>query len=240
VDVRAAGGFIVAPPSQRPGVGDYRIIRGSLADLERLPRVVAGALPLVSEKHSGSETGHAAQAGERNSVLWRLLMVEACCGETVAELESRALILNEARCDPPLDYAEVVKCAASAWRYNVEGRNQFGKEARVYVERSEIEILAQNPDAAVLLLKLRGEHHGMRDDFAISPRAMAGARTIAGWSEKRIRSARDFLLGTGRIVRVHAGGAGRGDPNRYAFAAERVPKRTHNTNKHPLSVWEPS
>jgi hypothetical protein len=129
VDVRAAGGFVVAPPSPRPGVGDYRIVRGCLVDLARLPAVRLGALPLASAQRiaaaaDGPET--VLQDGERNVAFWRRLMVEARSCETVGELEARALILNEANCNRPLDHAEVLKCARSVWRYQIEGRNRFG------------------------------------------------------------------------------------------------------------------
>ena len=103
----------------------------------------------------------------------------------------------------------------------------------MYVDRSEIGVLVKNPDAAVLLLLLRSEHYGLRDEFAIAPAAMAKGCVIPGWNERRIRTARDYLLEAGRLVLTHAGGAGRGDPSRFGFPSEGVQFQPYNTNKAP-------
>jgi hypothetical protein len=52
---------------------------------------------------------------------------------------------------------------------------------------------------------------------AVSPKAMAEAEVIDGWGAAKLRTARDWLLDHGHIVRVYEGGSGPGDPSLYAF-----------------------
>lgn len=46
IDIRGKGGLILTPPSLRPGVGLYKVARGSWDDLATLPPVNAAALNL--------------------------------------------------------------------------------------------------------------------------------------------------------------------------------------------------
>lgn len=72
IDVLGAG-FTVAPPSYRPDLArSYGFLKGSLADLDRLPPIRGGALQ--SGYQRAAET---VREGERNNVLWRWCMVEA-------------------------------------------------------------------------------------------------------------------------------------------------------------------
>ncbi len=222
IDIRGVGGFVVVAPSQRPGGGRYEIARGNIDDLERLPPIKPGTLaPLVVQnaplRHLSPTTRlrlgrDRVTEGSRNSTLWRAAMEEARRCETQYELQAHVEILNEGRCDPPLDHAEVIRIAASAWEYEQTGRNWVGGGARVCLDVEELDRLVKHPDAAVLLLVLRKEHHGFNQQFAISPRGMAAAGQFKGWSESRIRNARSRLLDLGAIVGKHQGGKGQHDP----------------------------
>jgi hypothetical protein len=228
VDILGAGPVVAA--GSIVAKGRYAIERGSLDDLASLPplRSDAAARPL-----GRSHASTAVAEGCRNSTLWRRCMVEARTSSTVEELEARAQILNEALCSPPLPHDELVKTVTSAWRYQIEGRNWVGRETSVFITFDEIDKLMPNPDAVVLLLKLRAEHLGMRDRFALSPAAMAKARFIPGWNERRFRLARDCLVEAGRLIVLHAGGAGRGDPSLFSLTAERRGQfQPYNTNRH--------
>lgn len=219
VEVRAIGGFAVVPPSTRPGVGPYRIVRGSLDDLDRLPTIIANSLPRHRAQPSAGKPAAGAVVGEgrRNDTLWRKLMHEARTCETSAELEARALILNEAICSPPLDHAEVLGAVRSAWRYQIEGRNWVGEEPRVSVKPSEIPLLHGNADAVMVLCLLRS-YQGQRDKFAISVKALARSEWLPRWSPNRIRKARAALIEAGFLTLHHEGGSRPGDASLYGWS----------------------
>jgi hypothetical protein len=212
VDIRGSGGFIVVPPSTRRDGGRYEFIIGTPAKIDDLPQMRAGAL-VVQNRTTSSRIG----IGRRNEALWLLSMTEARSSATEAELLARALILNESRCNPPLEHDEVCRIVGSAWGYQQRGTNWVGQGARVYVEIEEIEGFAATPDALALLVALRKAHLGFREKFAVSPRALAAEGLFCTWTERRIRKARDKLLDAGALCLVHAGGHGQHDPAAFAF-----------------------
>lgn len=124
---------------------------------------------------------------------------------------------------------------------------------------SEFVVLQRNPDAYVLWHALRWAHCADREPFAISCKAMAREQTIDGWADrKRYARARDWLLAHGGLVRLHAGGKGRGDPHLYRLAspanmgtengpfmgtgdvlaehAEKGPEKGPNMRRHPAPL----
>jgi hypothetical protein len=224
VDILGSGN-VVAAGSVVPK-GRYQIERGSLDDLERLPPMRSASVQAPLRP--------IAYDGQRDNSLWRACMVEVRTCGTYEELENRALSLNEAMCRPPQPHAEVIHAAKSAWKRHSEGRNWVGRRPPVFIHAEEITQLVEHPDAGMLLLLLRREHLGLRDEFAIAPRSMAEAETgiLRGWPDKRIRSARARLIDAGYLVEVHRGGAGPGDASVYAFPMWDA--TSHNTDKHPL------
>ncbi len=218
IDVRGIGGFIVVAPGETLA-GRYQFVRGSVDDLDRLPAIKPGALPMRPASGPNRTTSlGAAGEGRRNVHLWRLAMTQARTCETRDELEARVLILNESECSPPLDPPEVARIVRSAWDHQRQGKNWVGVGgARVFLEFSELERLTVNPDAAVLLMALRRSHLGVRDSFAVSPRSMATSGQFSTWSEKRIRGARQFLIDVGELRPVHAGGRGNHDPSLFCL-----------------------
>jgi hypothetical protein len=213
VDVRGVGGFIVAPPSQRPGGGSYELISGNIADISRLPPLKLGSLeqPTASRK---------IQEGGRDNFLWRRAMIEARSCASEGELLSRLEIFNEAECDPPLAQGELESICAWCWKKQSNGLNKIGSGwSWLPVDYETIRRLAPSPDMLAMLLELRRIHLGVNDAFAISPRAMALASsgTFSAWTEKRIRQARDGLVAAGDLIRLDRGGRGKHDPARFAF-----------------------
>jgi hypothetical protein len=217
IDVRGRGGFIVVPPSARQDGARYEFVRGAIADLDRLPPVKAGALVVQNAPLTTGSAGPVIPEGRRNDTLFRIAMVEARSCETIGELESRMWLRNEA-CRPSLDFREVKALVASAWNYTERGQNFVGKGSRVYLEIAELENLIATPDAMALLLALRKAHALRQEQFAISPRGLASAGQFQGWSERRLRNARERLVGLGLLLLKHAGGQGKHDPALFSFA----------------------
>jgi len=61
-------------------------------------------------------------------------------------------------------------------------------------------------DAMMLLARLQMEHSARfkrGETFAVSVRAMALAGTVPGWTEGRLRQARDLLLALGHLICVN-------------------------------------
>jgi hypothetical protein len=216
VDVRGRGGLIVVPPSARNDGARYEFICGTEADINSLPPIKDGALVVQNAPLTGARSLQIIPEGRRNDTLFRIAMVEARSCETIGELESRMWLHNEA-CKPSLDFQEVKAVVASAWNYTERGQNWVGKEARVYLEVAELEKLIATPEAMALLMALRKAHLGHNDEFAISPRGLASEGQFQGWSERRLRNARERLLELRLLLLKHEGGQGKHDPALFSF-----------------------
>lgn len=113
VDVRGDGGYIVAPPSVHISGGSYSWANS--AEIEPLPAWVLSVLskpraplPLVPDN---------VIHGERNKTLFRYGAKLRGQGFEYAEIFAALKAMNENRCRPPLDVAEVHTIANSASKY---------------------------------------------------------------------------------------------------------------------------
>ena len=226
IDVRGRGGFLVVPPSERPGVGRYEFVRGTIKDFRGLPPIKNGALlplSLVSNNRSRIKPDRESiPEGQRNRDLWLQAMREAPSCETRAELEDRMMKINDAHCSPPLGRDEVRKIVDSAWEHDRSGQNWVGR-SYLQLETREYDDDTLTDDAIMLLLFLRKNHSDIRDNFAISPRGIAtyGGR-LKRWSERRIRNARSELVENGLLELERMGGRGKHDPSIFRFARSGV------------------
>jgi DNA-binding XRE family transcriptional regulator len=259
VDVKGRGAsLIVVPPSVRPsGLHEgkaYEFIAGSWDNLPDLPKIRTGALPTEDTNSAGGRAnGRAANAdvvnlrtvkkGHRGDMLLKLALREApCCDDEAALLDAMRTVVGNSFEDNPEDPftdTEIRKTVARAWKYQVQGDNWAGTEAKVYVTNTERGVLTDHKhgsDSALLLMTLRFAHWD-RDHFAASPDAMAKAQIIPRWAHGRYRTALLALTETGILRVVHEGGRGPRDPRLFAFAAPVMIKGMgtgHNLTKHPL------
>jgi hypothetical protein len=210
-------GFVVAPPS-RGTKGQYQIVQGKLDDLDRLPTMKGVKIPLNKKQNTlllspspSLPEGEKSADGPRNDRLWRECMKMARGCRNIEELMVNAMDLNQQYYEPlPAD--EVLKIVASAWGYEVAGKNWFGHGQRVVVGHSIVDELAAADPRAYALFSLLMRHHWGRD-FHLTK---AYAATL-GWAEKTMRAARDALVERGLIECIHRGGRGPGDPPLYRF-----------------------
>lgn len=213
VDVKAAGGFIVAPPSRRPDSGKtYTFVKGSLTDFARLPTAKPGSLPLAGQKYLSEEK---VPQGARNVALFRELRKIAPECETLDELLFRAEGFNEVLFDQPLTESEVRRCAEGVWKYLLQGRCFQPGQQYAGLSGEEIDTLIDKSAALALWVNLKRHHKGLREEFVICPAAMAPR---LNWSEGKISRAINVLIERNFIIRIYKGGRGRGDPHKYAFA----------------------
>jgi hypothetical protein len=208
------GGFVVAPPSIGASAR-YEIVTGSLADLDRLPALKG--LDGIAARPEPAPGRHKDEA--RNNRLWRHCMAAAPDCDDLDQLIDVARTFN-ATFNPPLETdAEVVKTAKSAWSYEERGRNWIGRAGQmVAFDHGLVDRLmsGNDPDALLLLVKLRRHHWGR--DFCI---ANAMAKSF-GWKPARLAAARRRLLALGEVELIQPSGGHR--PAFYRWTSSLSPK----------------
>jgi putative DNA primase/helicase len=120
IDVRAAGGYVIAPPSRGAGGAAYEWLEGSGAERVReLPHALAARLTSITKPVAGgSEAGDVLSAGERNNGLTSLAGRLRKSGLSQQAIEASLTVENAQRCQPALPEAEVRGIAASVARYS--------------------------------------------------------------------------------------------------------------------------
>jgi hypothetical protein len=190
IDILGAG-FVVAPPSQSTK-GSYQFVQGSLDDLDHLP--VMQNVPV--EAWDSSRLIAEVKQGQRNNKLFTACLEAARgCDDFDALLD--VAVTRNSEFLPPLEIDEVMRTAASAWRYETEGRNYIGGMKAVF---SESDVLPLMADPYVGILKVwakarfkPGAHFWIADGLADK----------FGWSARQLRQARRRAVETGefRLIR---------------------------------------
>jgi len=214
------GGFTVAAPS----MGVYEFIRGGLDTLEALPvaNIPDALRPLLALQKSKPATSDKLQAGkipdgQRDKWLFRQLLRHAPHVDDFDALLDVARTLNM-DCDPPMDDAQVVAKATSAWGYQVKGKNWVGQKARASTDLAEVLELCRHPGTSDLLSVLRlshGAEPGKR--FPIDQEAVG---EMMGCGPVALRSRIATLIEKGKLRRVYTGGHGPHDPHLYVLQAK--------------------
>ena len=121
VDIKKAGGYIIAPPSVHPDTGQtYEWeISGHPDDMQPIP-LPPSLLYLLKQDNvtkPAEPIGEHIREGERNTTLASLAGSMRRRGASEAAILAALLQENTARCDPPLDASEVRGIAHSIARY---------------------------------------------------------------------------------------------------------------------------
>jgi hypothetical protein len=191
------GGFVVAPPS-RVVKGQYQFIQGGLDDIDRLP-VMQGMPPIAATEPVVSVEPGAIKQGERNKRLFDLCLHAARhCDEFELLCDVARTRNNELM--PPLEDDEVMKVAASAWQYEVDGRNYSGG-MRAVLSVADVLPLMPDPYVAALIVWARASfkpdgHFWIADGLAKK----------FGWSARQLRQARKRAIQTGLIRLIRPSG----------------------------------
>lgn len=217
VDVRANGGYVIAPPSVHPKLQSaYKFMEGGLHNIKNLPTLRRGSLPkTVAEKEPNILNGDMVAQGQRNHSLFKALLERVRECATLNDLEESAFMLNETFLNPPLEHDEVENIIQNIWRIKIENRLYGGGERFLSMISSEIHNLKDDPKAFWLLACLKNSHENKRKEFALSITSMAKA---IGWSADDLIRARDTLLQKHYLHLIHQGGNGEGDVSLYGFA----------------------
>src|SRR5215216_2850706 len=118
LDVKASGGYVVAPPSLGANNRPYEwIVSPEEAELAYPPEWLLGLLERKRSKGSAPPVGERIPPGQRNNALASLAGTMRRRGMGEAEILAALRVANERRCQPPLKVEEVEKITASVARY---------------------------------------------------------------------------------------------------------------------------
>jgi putative DNA primase/helicase len=122
LDVKAAGGYVVAPPSVGPNGKPYEwLVSPEDAGLADPPAWLLALLERERPKGPAGPVGERIPAGRRNKDLASLGGSMRRRGMGEAEILAALRVANEQRCEPPLEGLEVENIAASVARYEPAG-----------------------------------------------------------------------------------------------------------------------
>jgi hypothetical protein len=149
-------GYVCAPPSRGPA-GRYEFIQGGLDDLDRLSTLRNLELPLPLRLARQRRPVERIPEGVRNDRLWEYCMRIARICDSLTEVEDAARAFATEAIDlhgktHRFTEAEIQTCARSAWRYETEGTNMFGRYRAAVLGHCEIDACERHPDALALYL----------------------------------------------------------------------------------------
>lgn len=122
LDVKASGGYVVAPPSVGSNGKPYEWIV-SLEDTELAdpPEWLMRLLEQPKRKGVAAPVGERIPSGQRNKELTSIAGSMRRRGMDAAEILAALEVTNERRCEPPLKTTELEKIAESVSRYEPTG-----------------------------------------------------------------------------------------------------------------------
>jgi hypothetical protein len=222
-DLKHGNTIAVAPPSIHETGAVYHWKDCGPEVLQDLPVFPVERLKALIARHQDmSQAGRKAAAGFRSGSRTLALNDHLCrhgtwC-DTLGELIDVARTWNENQSSQfqieKLDEKDVMQTAHGVWQDMENGKIErwHGRSAKVRSNLDEINALLSlgryGAHAYALLMSLRA-NHGARctrgESFSITPKAMASAGTLPGFTREYIEKGRDLLLEAGFIKIVGRG-----------------------------------
>jgi hypothetical protein len=208
IDICGAGGYVVAAPSvgvTRP----YEVIRGGLADLERLPYarlpdfLGSKARPPRAPRSGDPNrrpraAGDSIPDGERHEALKKTCMRHVWHVDAFDGLVDCARTFNELKCIPPVEDAEVVDIAR--WYWDMKEKGLLVRVGKRHWMEDAHELIKADRDAGTLFFHLRMVHPSAEQRFVV---ANAMAKSF-GMDRKRFAERRRMLENKGLIIRAES------------------------------------
>lgn len=209
VDVRGEGGFVVSPYSYNPKLKkSYKIVKGSLDDLENLPRLESFPTPSVSTIQSNKILN-----GDRNNTLFKLVKDKAIFLQSKDELRTFAYAENNKIMETPLTDCEVENIVNTVWGYKEKGTLRPSGQSYFQISEQDFRDLTENPDALTLFLFIIKYHRGVRTEFNI---VQIHIGVKLKWDSRRVKNAITVLIRKNKI-RLLRKGIGKGNGHLYTF-----------------------
>jgi Bifunctional DNA primase/polymerase, N-terminal len=144
VDILGGGQVVAATTALADG--GYKIIRGTLEDLQSLP-VMQNVTDVTRDVTPTAPDARSMKAGDgRNRALWEWCMRRGA-GFSIEQMTELARTENQTFKEPMMD-AEVLKIATSAWDHDAAGLN-FYSRPRVMINHDTVDSLARTNSDAV-------------------------------------------------------------------------------------------
>src|SRR5215210_1254885 len=122
LDVKASGGYVVAPPSLGPNGRPYEwIVSLEEAEPADPPEWLMSLIEKPKRNGAAGPVGERIPSGERNKELTSLAGSMRRRGMGEAEILAALEVTNQQRCEPPLEVDELQKIAVSVSRYEPAG-----------------------------------------------------------------------------------------------------------------------
>jgi Bifunctional DNA primase/polymerase, N-terminal/Helix-turn-helix domain len=210
IDVLGDNGYALATPSRLP-TGSYEIIHGHIDDLDRL-KPMAGNEIATAAPHTPLRgmREHDGRNGALFTAIGPIAREIHLAGGTYEQLLCIARQHN-GQCAQPMEDKEVTQIVGSVWGMTLEGRNFIGRPG-AFMDITDMDrMIADDQDALLLLLFLRG-HQSPQATFMCAN----GLAKRLGWGEDRVGRARRRLIERGYIKPVRQ--AGRGHPALFQWA----------------------
>jgi hypothetical protein len=223
IDIKAGTQITIAPPSLHESGHVYALADGcDWAALNHLNELNLDALNALIDKRSPApkladfrDVNHM-RDGSRKLWINDRLCASAWSFGGESEMLEWALILNAeigtAHRNGPLEVEEVVTVVTSVWRDRLTGKIENWNGIGSMFKRSRIELdhlmnldHKSGGNAYALLHVLRDEHSARcrrGETFAITPKAMADAQVMRGWTRETYEKVRDLLLKAGLLKLV--------------------------------------
>lgn len=114
VDIRANGGFIVAPPSLHHSGKRYEWSPG----LEMIKDMPSQLLTDLKKKRTSTKKGAVIKEGSRNDHLFSIAGKLRNQGAEYEEILEQIIVINELECNPPLEHNELESICESIMKYD--------------------------------------------------------------------------------------------------------------------------
>ena len=205
------GGVVVAPPSQGR-TGAYEFIRGSLADLDRLP-VAANVIEFPKPRlvPDVAQLAGLITEGRNDALFIHLMRVARKCDDLEALLDEAFTFANnltDRTAGHTFTDTEIRTTAQSVLDITARGENRFGGPAHsILLNATRDQLHELGPDAFFLHSVLKA-WSGDKAQFPIA-NGMADHMPGGKWTLRRMQAARAALIEAGMVIPVRAASTGK-------------------------------